>query len=44
MFRPELLAIFREISLACAAYVLSFMIQIPHMIGILGMVVRCYSS
>jgi hypothetical protein len=44
MFRSELLAIFRELSLARAAYVSTFMSAIPHAIKIIVMVIEGYNS
>jgi len=43
MFRPKLLAILRELSLACAAYVLTYMLEIPHVIKIIViiMMIKC---
>jgi len=35
MFWPQLLAIFWELSLACAAYVWTNMLEIPYMIKII---------
>jgi len=44
MFWSELLVILRELSLACAACVSNYMLEIPHMIKIIVMIIKCYSS
>jgi hypothetical protein len=38
------MAIFRELALECAADVSDYMLEIPHMIKIIVMMIKCYSS
>jgi len=38
------MAIFKDLSLACAAYVSTSLLDIPNMIKIILMMIRCYSS
>jgi hypothetical protein len=41
---PQLLAVFRELFLACAAYVATYMLEILHIIKFIVMMIRCYKS
>jgi len=44
MFRPKLLVIFRDLSLACAAYDSTYRSEIPDMIKITSVVIKCINK
>jgi len=44
MFRPKVLVIFRDLSLACATYDSTYRSEIPNMIKITFMVIKCINK
>lgn len=43
-FRPSILAIFRKLSLAFAAYFSTYMLEIPRMIDIIVAMIKYYNT